>query len=127
MQAPRLMPVARDEYLLKTDGRDRFAAAAKANCALFEADSCLLCVNRLTDFIDSRSGSQDSDHRTASAVWRFGEETLVSDTLSGDAVTASPFLLPEAWPEARRRRDIRTKEEGGPGAAPSQSCKVWLD
>ena len=31
--------------------------------------------------------------RTASAVWRFGEETLVSDPSSGGAFIAPPFFF----------------------------------
>lgn len=43
--------------------------------------------------LDSLRASRESYPRTASAVWRFGEETLVSDPFSGGAFIAPPFFL----------------------------------
>jgi hypothetical protein len=41
--------------------------------------------------LDSSQRSREALLRTASAVWRFGEETLVSDPFSGGAFIAPPF------------------------------------
>lgn len=45
--------------------------------------------------------------RTASAVWRFGEETLVSDPSSGGALIAPPFFFVPLVPSVLQGSSIQ--------------------
>jgi hypothetical protein len=64
--------------------------------------------------LDSCQRSREAVFRTASAVWRFGEETLVSDPFSGGAFIAPPFFF--VWSESSGFFGPRPREACSPTA-----------